>query len=1116
MDSVSTPVRSPTKTLRFDRDVLTKESEKSEERKRRSNSRQSLTNSAGAEAEDDEDEWFSDCDDAEVSRNASDTLIGPATPISALPSHLLPQTPSAYCFSPATPSVRTHGSYEEDELTDCDADFSIYDEDASFAFVREEKQQQSSSFEGIEADPAGQTDKAIAEAEPPHAEDEEEEDVEREPNVDVQGTSGVERAETATPHEFPEVGSEETADGVNSAKVSDTDDGLTAAEEVLPSEGTQSSTEGSDGVSTINEVQSGRREAAAAEGMERHAEVRVEEDIPTAEPDLEDSQRRPNTPEGSFVAIDSLPSPFLDNSGESSEPTTAPCLTSTPSAIAVDIVTPLKGSYTRVVASSPDLARPSAQSHATRLVQSQVHDAPTARRQLTKLSSLASKRSFDSLQDPNRRPALTAMVPGSSNAGSRKVLTSTRTAMSTPSTSLPGIPRPPPVPSRLAPPASVRSRTGSESTGSQLSTVAENQAPSSSSNVKSKSTNLSSSLPPSTTMKPPTSTIPRPRTLLARPGLKPPSAPIPSAARTVHPPQVSSRTIPAAKLQQRPVSSSLSRSVPPPRSARPDITLPSPASRQLPALQQTTSAPSVLASNRGPTPSLQSLPTNHGPPVARSARPVNLARPSPLPSTISMPSGPSMAHPVRASSPQKRNPVIPVPLDTRPPAVGTEPIRSAEIPVMGLSSEALPPSLPAPSLPPPLHLTSSSSVSVFASPPPATIRSPPRRTAPASPLRSPRRVPVNQAPPPAFPSTSQQATTSTARPNSALVLPAEKLAVAAPLSNPVDVFGVQPVAPVPVRSSRIRTTKTAEQNPAPLPVKRVTRRTAAAAASSTESLPFPSAPPLPPKSNAPLIPRSSRRPQKPSPVPTDAVEEPPANTVERAPASVHPTSPPRPSLRLFHSNPAPVLTQEELNRLTQRNTKKNQKNFNKIEIETVFLDENRPPSPTSKIRKSFGQGPDKEADREASKESREARAAKRRRALRSSTDGTELEALRAELGDGSDQGSRVGDPLEPAAIEPMLHFRAPGDEEQFSSPARPAKKSGAKKKTSTATTTKHVRWDKALVYEGPKGDTLGEAVSGIIKTISLDKWGNSTETLTNYAKPSPVVIRKRVFKDDEQ
>jgi len=169
------------------------------------------------------------------------------------------------------------------------------------------------------------------------------------------------------------------------------------------------------------------------------------------------------------------------------------------------------------------------------------------------------------------------------------------------------------------------------------------------------------------------------------------------------------------------------------------------------------------------------------------------------------------------------------------------------------------------------------------------------------------------------------------------------------------------------------------------------------------------------------------------------------------------------------------VTQEELNRLTQRNTKKNQQSFNKLKIETIFIESNRPPSPTSKIRKSFG-AREGGVGKPTTKEGREARAAKRRNALRSSTDGSEFEALRGEIGDGELVGERQ---------EVVVHhYRAPGDEEQFCSPMRPVKKSGGKKKSSTTTvaTKKVLRWDKALVYEGPKDDALEEtAATGIIK-----------------------------------
>lgn len=100
--------------------------------------------------------------------------------------------------------------------------------------------------------------------------------------------------------------------------------------------------------------------------------------------------------------------------------------------------------------------------------------------------------------------------------------------------------------------------------------------------------------------------------------------------------------------------------------------------------------------------------------------------------------------------------------------------------------------------------------------------------------------------------------------------------------------------------------------------------------------------------------------------------------------------------------------------------------------------------------------------------------------MRSSTDGSEFEALRGELGGGESMMEKKE--------EVVHHYRAPGDEEQFCSPMRPVKKSGGKKKSSTITTAatkKTLRWDKALVYEGPKDDALEEtAASGIIK-VSL-------------------------------
>jgi len=297
-----------------------------------------------------------------------------------------------------------------------------------------------------------------------------------------------------------------------------------------------------------------------------------------------------------------------------------------------------------------------------RMAQPQVHDAPTARRQLTKLSSLATKRSFDSLNDPKRRTALTSMVPGSAASTSRKmVATTTKVSLGTPSDA-PGIPRPTPSSSssisRLAAPSSIRSRTVSDSVTSRLATVNENNPP-----TKSK---LSSSLPSSTSsMRPPISTIPRPRPLV-KSGLKPPSSL--SSSRTV--PTPSTRGVPSSRLTvsaakpTRPVLPSTSRPAHPSalsRLHRPELSSSSeiarplssslsastaPPPRQLPALQQTSSAPALLPS-RGPTPPLQQA--TQLPQVPRSARPVKIDRTVLIPATST-----NTLHAISSRSPQKR------------------------------------------------------------------------------------------------------------------------------------------------------------------------------------------------------------------------------------------------------------------------------------------------------------------------------------------------------------------------------------------------------------------------------------------------------------------------------
>jgi hypothetical protein len=325
--------------------------------------------------------------------------------------------------------------------------------------------------------------------------------------------------------------------------------------------------------------------------------------------------------------------------------------------------------------------------------------------------------------------------------------------------------------------------------------------------------------------------------------------------------------------------------------------------------------------------------------------------------------------------------------------------------------------------------------------------------------------------------------------SSALSAPAEKLAT----STSSEVFGsiASKATPAPVRATRTRRTQPLESSSAvPAPLTRTTRRTVA---SSNVAAPAPlqKAASLP--TVAPIV-RSARRPLRKTasdePV-SAAVEEQSSEETQSTASSeeVAPAPPPRPILSF---NPPPCVTQGELSRITQRNTKKNQQLFNKLKIETLFLDYDRPPSPTSKIRRLM----DKEgaAGRPSTKEGREARAAKRRNALRASVDGSEVAAFSAELGEST-----------PPAPSLMEHYRAPGDDEQYETPMRSvgvlvSKKGAAAGRTRTSAgsaaaspasrstevkESRRVKWDKALVYEGPKEDALPPTSDGILKVRLL-------------------------------
>ncbi|GAA6032987.1 hypothetical protein NBRC10512_001483 [Rhodotorula toruloides] len=405
---------------------------------------------------------------------------------------------------------------------------------------------------------------------------------------------------------------------------------------------------------------------------------------------------------------------------------------------------------------------------------------------------------------------------------------------------------------------------------------------------------------------------------------------------------------------------------------------------------------------------------------------------------------------------------------------------------------------------------------------PSPARASPRRLAasfaPVSPHRSPRRILVDQP----TPSTENPPPT----PSTALLAPAEKLAA----SVPTTIFepSARPASMRATRRTRLAEVQAtvppstdAPDAVAELPTTlRSSRRTIAPtvapvqpeAATEPAALVQPKTPILRTRRSRLrlLTEEAANAAAEPSAEPEPTVVSPPAPVEDAQPATTRPLS----SFR-----PAPAVTQDELNRLTQRNTKKNQVAFNRIKLETVFLDCARPPSPTSKIRKAFGS--EGSLARTTTKEGREARAAKRRNALRSSLDGSELAALAEEL--KAESGSSM------EAEPPKQHFRAAGDDEQYFTPQKaggawksaavgrkrsPGSGSSSASASPSRQETKRVKWDRALVYEGPLDRDARSNGDSILKPVDLDAWGNST-SIASLGKPTSITIRMRVFKDEQ-
>ncbi|GAA5978855.1 hypothetical protein JCM11641_003588 [Rhodosporidiobolus odoratus] len=1147
-------------------------------------------------------------------------LASLATPLHRVGSHPLA---SPFHFSPYTPPIRTHASYRDDELTDCDADFSLYDEneedERSFSDPRDDvpsvtaampEQDDDAIEELVKAvlplslaekdetsaeaqEDAAETSVELAETEVATSDEEEaapelqaiEEDEqqpstmhpEEEREEHLVSTSDEEGRPSGCPQALDrgEAPLQGTTDGpMNGPKPEAEDeeqvDGMTptaslpvdVAEAVGDHAEAQTAAGPEDPAAKLVEeaiplalsLQCTSDEALPAEQLKDAAiqpvdseveDVREEDQAAASTSDASSVQRSP-TPPSPFLTTSPLIVPVLSSRAESTSsrdvaPSTPRHLARTFSTLPLQPAptseTPISSRLAPVpetpppseslshsaAARAPRATTPSA---AKRVVPPSTA-APTAQRQLTKLTSLAAQRAPATVPPPSAtRAALTSLVPGSAAPSARRIVAPVKSGLPKPS----GLPssiarRPgglasvqevatpgPDIESQAKRPASSLS-TSSLSSASAASSASSNVAAPPTTAARSRPAPVKSGLkPPSTT--PGSTAIPRtlasaassaqtaaPSTTTAKPptlsSTRPTRSAGTAAARPV--PSISSAPTPSSRLA-RTASAVESSSLRPPIGGTTVPRAPSP-------LQQTTSAP-ALSTTRGLSSSVP--PANSTLRPGRTPRAALAAVASAKPAVVAA----SRSAAAPGPSPGKRRAArlvggkIEVSKVLEPPAAELQPLVPSPPSPRSASPDATNP-------PPAPH------AAVFSSSQQSAVSrsaSPPRTTRPpASPTRSPRRVLVSMQ----QPSTSLSASSA----SSALSAPADKLTTA---FASVEVFGSTALKPAPpLRATRSRRTQPSSSESAVLPAPIRTTRRAAAAASAAPSIP---APPAKPPAPVERIVRSARRP---APKAVEPVEQPlpelesdetasesslsTPSTAEEP--SLHPATRPQPIFRPF-----PDITGPDYVKLVKRNTVKNQKLFVKLKEETVYLDYNRPPSPTSKIRRST----DSEggAGRPSTKEGREARAAKRRNALRSSVDGSEMDALAAEMQDSESGGA--GGKVQSASLPPMEHFRAPGDDEQFVTPMRvPALKAvakGGKRKGSTGSSVpgtpvaevRRVKWDRALVYEGPRPEQVRPSADGIIKPSELDEWGNTVASTASLGRPSPVTIIRRVFKDDQE
>lgn len=197
----------------------------------------------------------------------------------------------------------------------------------------------------------------------------------------------------------------------------------------------------------------------------------------------------------------------------------------------------------------------------------------------------------------------------------------------------------------------------------------------------------------------------------------------------------------------------------------------------------------------------------------------------------------------------------------------------------------------------------------------------------------------------------------------------------------------------------------------------------------------------------------------------------------------------------------PGMTEKQLKTITQRNTMRNEVYLCAIDRQIVRIDAPRPPSPTSKIPKS--------ADREdeEKKAEREARAKRRGR----ESEGAE-----------EDEDEELCSPI----ITRVERDRAPGDDDDYHTPSRPAKRAKLSESNGNGddnAESKFVHWNRALtVIRGGLSEALSQPKKEPTRSclrpeaqIPLDQNGNVVDRPVEKLKRSKVTVTAVFYEGEE-